>query len=78
MLWSHEQCDKNADEIISKLRTQVDNDMDWRKGYAPSACNYITEKRWEDEVTLEKINQKKNTDLNHDDMSWANQKPYFS
>lgn len=49
--WRALKLDDIADEILAKLRQQVDLDDEWKRGYIPNPSTYLTQQRWQDEIT---------------------------
>ena len=62
-LWNNYNLDVKADEILQKLSNQIKNDSQWLDGYIPSACNYLTNERWNDEISIKTKKQKENISL---------------
>jgi hypothetical protein len=49
--WKAKNLDKHAEEIIAKLKEQIDHDDEWRHGFIPNPLTYINQNRWKDDIT---------------------------
>lgn len=67
VVWYTQECHLNANEIINKLKQQVDKDRDFLRGFAPNPIKYLQDERWKDEV----YEVKKKTCYDHKDKTWA-------
>lgn len=65
-LWFAQEC-QLITHILCKLREQIKNDKHFIDGFHPSACNYISGKRWEDEIEL----KSKRSHFDNTSISWA-------
>lgn len=75
--WKQKNLDTIASVIIEKLKQQIELDDEWLRGYVPNPSTYISQARWEDEISKprEQAAKKKDKDFysDHDkDTSWAN------
>jgi hypothetical protein len=58
--WLKCGCHEKAKIIIDKVSAQILNEAQWKNAqYIPHATTYLRNARWEDEITLPKIVQKK-------------------
>lgn len=70
MLWLNSNLDEKVEEIITKLLIQKETDAHWLQNYVPSACNYITGDRWNDDIA--KLTKKNRlTAEDHNSRTWA-------
>lgn len=49
--WKTKKLDKIGEEIIAKLKEQIEHDDEWRHGYIPNPLTYINQSRWKDDLT---------------------------
>jgi Helix-turn-helix domain len=68
--WLNNNLDSVAEEIINKLKLQIEQDAHWKSGYIPSPSNYLVEERWLDEIN-KPVSKATNQPLNHDSTEWA-------
>lgn len=54
--WKARGHDRIADQILEKLKKQIEHDQDWRAGYAPQAATYLNGERWNDEINTKRSN----------------------
>jgi hypothetical protein len=47
--WKAQKADAIADQIIEHVRTMLERDDGWRRGYVPMGSTYVNGRRWEDE-----------------------------
>lgn len=52
--WKASKLDNKADEILAKLKVQVETDARWLDGFAPNPLTYLNQARWNDEIQLAK------------------------
>lgn len=55
-LWEKYNLDEIALPLIEKLIQQIKEDDDWKRGFAPHGATYLSQKRWNDEITKSKSN----------------------
>ena len=49
--WNSQKLDKRADELISILKNQIENDGQWREGIGiPHPSTYLNQQRWNAEI----------------------------
>jgi hypothetical protein len=48
--WKAKKLDLISDEIINKLKEQIEYDDEWLRGFIPNPSTYINQKRWKDEI----------------------------
>lgn len=61
--WNSLRLDNLAEEILSKLKLQIQFDDAWFRGFAPNPLTYLSQERWEDEISyaIKKVNNSANT-----------------
>lgn len=70
--WFSQGLDMLFDDIMEKLRQQIEEDADFEEGYIPHPFTYITQERWTDEIKVKrKITKNKRERLDHDSLDWA-------
>jgi hypothetical protein len=63
-IWIDTNCHEKAEIIINKLGMQVLNDSQWKTiQYIPHPTTYLRNARWEDEVTLERMSDRKESGM---------------
>ncbi len=53
-IWKRRKLDAIADEIINKLKNQIENEEQWKNGFIPNPTTYLNQDRWNDEITISK------------------------
>ncbi len=53
-IWRRRNLDGMAEEIIIKLRNQIENDDHFLQGFIPNPSTYLNGDRWDDEITESK------------------------
>ncbi len=66
-LWFANGCHLIAENILEKLVEQLSHDRQYLDGYSPSAFNYISGKRWNDEIEY----RHPKTHFDHKNEEWA-------
>lgn len=51
-IWKRKNLSKRNIEILAKLKEQIERDDQWLRGYIPHPSTYLTQERWDDEITL--------------------------
>lgn len=69
-LWVNGNLDHIKDLIIYKLIQQIAKDSQWKDGYSPNPCNYLSDERWHDEI-VKKPKKSSSKALDHDSTEWA-------
>jgi hypothetical protein len=49
--WKAKHLDAKADELIADVANRLKSDYRWKAGYIPDPPTYLTQERWEDEIT---------------------------
>lgn len=49
--WKRLKLDLKAEVIITKLKTQIEQDDQWKRGFIPNPYTYINGALWEDEIS---------------------------
>lgn len=55
--WRALKLDSHIEQILEKLKQQIENDDQWLRGYIPDPLTYLNQARWEDEIQQSKENQ---------------------
>jgi predicted transcriptional regulator len=71
-LWNDAGLNNKANEIMDKLKQQIQFDSHWIDGYIPSACNYLGQELWNDAIHKQTAKKKRNGADNLRSVDWAN------
>lgn len=56
-IWKRKKLESIGTEIIAKLQKQIVSDAQWKSGYIPNPSTYLSQERWEDEITTARSTQ---------------------
>jgi len=63
-IWIKNKLDGIADIILADLKNRMANDSQWQdKKFIPHASTYLNGRRWEDEISLQKIARREETPM---------------
>jgi hypothetical protein len=63
-IWIDTNCHEKAEIIIKQLGMQILNDSQWKTiQYIPHPTTYLRNARWEDEITLERMSDRKESGM---------------
>ena len=58
-IWKRKKLNAIVDDILENLQNQIDNDAHFKEGFIPNPSTYLTQERWEDEITKPKTDYKR-------------------
>lgn len=70
--WTHDGCEPYTNEIIERLKQQIEKDKAFKDGFVPNTWKYLVEKRYLDEPF-----EGKKSHYDHTDTSWMDKKDIF-
>lgn len=56
--WEAKQLDEKADVLIADVQNRIANDGRWLEGFVPDPTTYLSQERWEDEISPSRVNGK--------------------
>lgn len=71
-MWFAQKCYLKAEQILYKIKEQIEKDDHFRDGFVPSPDKYIGGERWNDEIY-----QKKKSHFNHESKEWTSSDNIF-
>lgn len=72
-IWIRNNLEEIGNEIIAKLKEQINNDRQWLDGFAPLPDTYLRQERWKDDIELKrKDNEKKDSFVKNNNFSDVN------
>ena len=54
-IWKRRKLDSIAEEIIAKLKIQIETDDQFKRGFIPNPTTYLNQDRWNDEPTISAV-----------------------